>query len=187
MSKTNNLISEISAQAGSNPQCWLLLIVMSAISPLTYGGDNPIYLRAQHITVDQRTGLSTYQGKVHLKRGKLSFIADKATVKQRNSNIDTIRAFGNPVIVRIRDPQNKMLTTVNGERLLYLVKRNLVIVTGKVIVRQGNDVIKSAKVTYHINDDTIMAEGLNRSTPIKATFQIKRLATQTLPPPGMQK
>lgn len=187
MSIANKLISAVSAPAGSNRQCWLLIIVLSAISPLATGGGNPIYLRAQHITVDQRTGLSTYQGKVRLKRGEFSFVADKAIVKQRNSGIDTIRAFGNPVIVRKRNPRKNTLTTVNGLRLLYLAKPNRVTVTGKVAVRQGNDVIKSAKVTYHIDDDTIVAEGLNRSTRVKAVFQIKRLATQTSPPQGIQK
>lgn len=187
MSIANKLISEVSTQAGTNPQRGLVLFVMLVISPLANGGDSPIYLRAQHITLDQRTKLSTYHGKVQLKRGEFSFIADKAIVKQRNSGIDTIRAFGNPVIVRKRNPRKNTLITMHGQRLLYLAKSNRVIVTGKVTVRQGNDVITSTKVTYYIDNDTIVAEGTNRATRVKAAFQIKHLATQSPPPQGIRK
>lgn len=157
---------------------WILVCLLSVTPPLVLGEDSPIYLRAQHITVDQRTGTSTYQGNVRLKRGQLSFAASRATVSHRNGDIDTIKAYGNPVIVNKRDAQKNTLTTVSGRRLIYLAAPNTIIVTGKVITRQGKDVIQSAKVTYDIENDTIVATGLNRSLRVNAAFHTKHSASQ---------
>lgn len=161
-----------------------MLLTLLLICPLTYGGEKPIYLRADHITVDQRTGQSTYRGKVNLKRGEFSFKADTAIVKQRNSQINSLTASGNPIVARRDDALNNTLTTVNGRHLLYLAKSNKVIITGNVITRRGTDVIKSAKVTYKINDNTVVAEGLGDSARVHALFQVKSLTTQAPNPEG---
>ncbi|MEE8482821.1 MAG: lipopolysaccharide transport periplasmic protein LptA, partial [Acidiferrobacterales bacterium] len=164
----------------SHPDChrWIWVCLLSVIPSLGLGEDSPIYLRAQHITVDQRTGTSTYQGNVRLKRGQLSFAASRATVNHRNGDIDTIKAYGNPVIVNKRDAKINTLTTVSGRRLIYLAAPNTIIVTGKVITRQGKDVIQSAKVTYDIENDTLVATGLNRSLRVNAAFHTKHSASQ---------
>lgn len=164
----------------AHPDChrWIWVCLLSVIPSLVLGEDSPIYLRAQHITVDQRTGTSNYQGNVRLKRGELSFAASKATVSHRNGDIDTIKAYGNPVMVNKRDAQKNTLTTVSGRRLIYLATPNRIIITGKVITRQGKDVIQSAKVTYDIENDTLVATGLNRSLRVNAAFHIKHSASQ---------
>ncbi|MFV1997930.1 MAG: lipopolysaccharide transport periplasmic protein LptA [Acidiferrobacterales bacterium] len=153
--------------------------MLSLSSPLTSGGEKPIYLRADNITVDQRTGQSTYRGNVYLKRGGFSFTADTALVKQRNSRIEKLTASGTPIVARKIDPPGNILTTVKGQRLLYLAKSNKVIMTGNVITRRGSDVIRSAKVTYKIDENTIVAEGLGESARVHALFQVKSLSPLT--------
>jgi len=178
MSIVNKSGSSISARVGNQLPARLLLLVLSLGSPLASGGEKPIYLRADDITVDQRTGQSTYRGKVYLKRGGFSFTANTAVVNQRNSRIDKLTASGNPIVARRIDPLNNILTTVSGQRLLYLAKPNKVIITGKVVTRRGSDVIKSAKVTYKIDENTVVAEGLGDSARVHASFQVKSLAAQ---------
>lgn len=152
--------------------------MLSPCGSFSYGGDKPIYLRADHITADQRTGQSTYQGNVRLKRGAFSFTADTAIVKQRNSQIVSLTASGNPIVARKNDHLDNILTTVKGQHLLYLAKPNKVIITGKVITRRGVDVIKSEKVTYKIDDNTVVAEGLGRSARVHALIQVNSLAAK---------
>ncbi len=184
MSIANKLISSISARVGNFPNGKLLFLLSVLACPLTYGEENPIYLRAEHIAVNQNTGESIYKGNVRLQRGEFSFIADKAFVTQRNSRIDSLIATGNPIVVKKHDRKKNTLTIVNGQRLFYLAKYNLAVVTGEVITRRGNDVIKSAKVTYKIDDDIIVAEGRGDAARVHALFQIKSLTAQT---PGPEK
>ena len=129
------------AQARHDLQCWILVCLLSVTPPPVMGGGNPIYLRAQHITVDQRKGISTYRGKVRLTRGELSFTATKATVKQRNNKITIVKAYGNPVIVKKYNSQKNIMTIVSGQQLTYLAKPDRAIITGKVITRQGSAVM----------------------------------------------
>lgn len=158
----------------------VLVVFCLATAPVA-GSQTTIYLRAQHIEVDQKSGLSTYRGKVHLQRGDLSFSADKATVRQNNSGIESLTAFGNPVVIRTRNRKTSLLTTITGQQLEYLAKTNRVVITGNVITRQGNDVISSSKVIYYVDDDHIVAKNDNKSTRVKAVFQLKRLTGSTAP------
>jgi lipopolysaccharide export system protein LptA len=184
MSIANILTSSISEREISYLTVGLLILVLSLNYPLVYGGEIPIYLRADHITVDQRTGQSTYRGNVQLKRGEFSFTADTAIVKQRNSQIDSLSASGNPIVARSNDPLNKIVTIVKGQHLLYLAKSNKAIITGKVSTSRGSDVMRSAKVTYKIDENIVVAEGLGSLARVHALFQIKNLTTQAPNPKG---
>jgi lipopolysaccharide transport protein LptA len=175
-------ITVIAASLNRNRLLLTLLFLLSTGIPFAGAGEKPIYLRAQHINMDQRTGLSTYHGKVRLRRGELSFSADRAIVKQNNSNIESLTAFGNPVVVRKRNLEDNSLTTVNGRRLVYTATSNTVIVTGKAIIRKGRDIIKSEKVIYRIDDDHIVAESADKSGRVKAVLQINRRSRRTTNP-----
>ncbi len=155
----------------------MLLVLASLAAAPVFGSQTTIYLRAQHIEVDQKSGLSTYRGKVYLRRGNLSFNANKAIVRRGNSNIESLTAFGNPVVITTRDRNSSLLTTITGRRLEYLAKTNRVVITGNVITRQGDDVIRSAKVIYRTDDDSLVAESKNRSARVKAVFRVKRQTT----------
>jgi len=158
----------------------LLALFCLAAAPVD-GSQTTIYLRAQHIEVDQKSGLSTYQGKVHLRRGDLSLNADKAIVRQSNSDIKSLTAFGNPVVIRTRDRDNGLLTTITGQQLKYVTKTNSVVITGKVVIRQGDDVIRSSKAVYRVDDDYIVAKNNNESTRVKAVFRVKRRTGSATP------
>lgn len=163
----------VPANAGKGWRSALLVLACLAVAPVA-GAQTTIYLRAQHIEVDQKSGLSTYRGKVRLRRGNLSFNADKAIVRQGDSDIESLTAFGNPVVVTTRDRNSSLPTTISGQRLDYQTKTNRVVITGNVVTRQGEDVIRSTKVTYRVDDESLVAESKNKSARVKAVFRVKR-------------
>ncbi len=176
MPHTKPTTDVVPADPGKGWRSTLLVLAYLVAAPV-FGSQTTIYLRAQHIEVDQKSGLSTYRGKVFLRRGNLSFNANKAIVKQGNSNIESLTAFGNPIVIRTRGGNNGLLTTITGQRLNYLAESNRVVITGNVVTRQGDDVIRSTKVIYRVDDDSIVAESKNRSARVKAVFKVKRQTT----------
>lgn len=166
----------VPADAGKSWRSTLLALAFLVATPV-FGSPATIYLRAQHIEVDQKSGLSTYRGKVYLRRGNLSFRANKAIVRQGNSDIESLTAFGSPVVITTRDRNSGLLTTITGQRLNYLAKTNRVVITGNVVTRQGDDVIRSTKVIYRVDDESLVAESKNRSARVKAVFRVKRQTT----------
>ena len=169
------LITPNAALAFKSRFGWTVCIILSSITLIVSGDEIPIHLRADNITVDQRTGKSIYQGKVRLKRGKFSFVADEAIVNQRNGQVNRLTAFGSPIVAIIKNPQKNSLTTLNSQKLFYVAKTNVAVVSGKVTVRQGSDVLRGSKVTYNISEDAIVAESQDPSTRVHAQFQIKSL------------
>lgn len=128
----------------------------------------PVYLEAQNIYFDQATGLSTYQGNVKVKRGDLTILADKAVVKQRGSDVDTIDGFGAPIVLRKETDRPRQTTVITGRRLRYDAGSNTVTISDKVITTRGKDVIHSAKLVFRIDENHISAERQADSVPVSA-------------------
>jgi lipopolysaccharide export system protein LptA len=137
----------------------------------------PVYLEAQSIYFDQVTGLSTYQGQVKVRRGDLTILADKAVVKQKGSDVDTIEGFGAPIVLRKKADLPRQTTVIMGQRLRYDAGSNTVTISDKVITTRGKDVIHSAKLVFHVDENHISAERQADSVPVSAELwpgEIKR-------------
>lgn len=128
----------------------------------------PVYLEAQTIYFDQVTGLSTYQGQVEVKRGDLTILADKAVVRQKGSDVDTIDGFGAPIVLRKKADLPRQTTVITGQRLRYDAGSNTVTISDKVITTRGKDVIHSAILVYRIDENHISAERQTDSVPVSA-------------------
>lgn len=175
MSARNNISSSTPASSLATGNYWqhrLSLIAVLMLTPLTANAEIAIHLQAKHITVNQRTGISTYTGNVRLRRGTLTFNAAKAIVTQRQHQIDTITASGNPVVVKKKDSNNKLLTTITGQHIIYSARTNKIIIMGNVVTRQGLDEIQSTKISYDVSGDVIVAASKNGSARVSAVFHL---------------
>lgn len=145
-----------------------LLLVFWLPGQVLADAEVPVYLEAQSIYFDQATGLSTYQGQVKVKRGNLIILADKAVVKQKGSDVDTIEGFGAPIVLRKQSSLPRQTTVITGQRLRYDADSNTVTISGKVITTRGKDVIDSAKLVFHVDENHISAERQANSVPVSA-------------------
>lgn len=80
---------------------WLAIILLLALpglaSALKSDKDQPIYVEADGVDIDDRKGISTYKGNVELTQGSIVIKADKVIVTQQANQTDLIEAVGNPV------------------------------------------------------------------------------------------
>lgn len=131
----------------------------------------PIYLQANTIHYDHVSGLSNYRGKVRLTRADLYIRADKATVRQHENEVATVNASGQPIVLRKGATNAIDLTVIRGERLEFDAVNNTVVITGNVITTRGRDTIRSTKLTYHLDDNHIIADRDNNASPVVAELR----------------
>ncbi|UCE88777.1 MAG: lipopolysaccharide transport periplasmic protein LptA, partial [Pseudomonadota bacterium] len=74
----------------------LVLLAAGVAHALSTDRDQPIYIDADWVRVNDKTGLSEYQGNVKLKQGSMVITADNMTVHQSGGELQTIMINGKP-------------------------------------------------------------------------------------------
>ena len=75
----------------------LLLALPIPATALESDKDQPVYIEADSVEMDDRSGISTYSGNVELNQGTIHMTADKVVITQKDGNTDHVAAEGNPV------------------------------------------------------------------------------------------
>ncbi len=127
--------------------------------------DMPIDLEADSGTYDQIAGLATYEGNVKVTQGVSTIWADKLTIVLKDNVAQRIEATGNPVKFKYKG--DKQPIDGQGKQALYEVASKTITLTGDAIVKQGIDVVKGTKLTYHLDQEIIQGRR------VKMTFQPK--------------
>jgi lipopolysaccharide export system protein LptA len=119
----------------------------------------PIDITADHSSADNNAHMATYQGKVEVLQGENRMRSDTLNVffKQRagtpaaSSNnagpastwggIDRIEAVGNVYFVTPTQ-------VIRGDHALYTQDSDTLVVTGQVVLTQGQNVMRGTRLTY---------------------------------------
>ncbi len=135
---------------------WALLSCGSVLA-LSTDKDQPIDIEADSVDLDDRKGISVYQGDVVVTQGSIRVTADKVTVHHQAHKPDRLEADGNPVTFRQR-PDGKD-TDIEGEakRVEYEVDSELLYLIGNAVLTQGADSFKSDRITYDRTKAKVLA------------------------------
>lgn len=122
----------------------------------------PLSVRADSIQIDERTGLSLYQGHVRLVQDGLIVHAAKVRVRSARGSVVSIRAYGNPL--RIEDLKTGGLPVFGqAQTLHFLAAKDEVSLTTRVVFRQGVNILHGHIVHYYVRSQRMTAiEGTKR-------------------------
>ena len=131
---------------------WLALVFLLLLSPLAAAlesdKDQPIYVEADGVEIDDRKGVSIYRGNVELTQGSIVIKADRVTVTQRQDQTDHIEAVGNPVTYQQQAEGDQGLIKGRSKKTEYSANSETLYMTGDAVLTQGKDVFKSDKIIY---------------------------------------
>lgn len=145
--------------------------------------NQPIHLEAGRGQLDQKTGVSVYEGNVMVSQGSMRLTADTATIYVKDSAFQRMDAVGNPATLRYQPTVDKPEIQGASKRVEYDVGSGKVVLTGSVRVVQGQDTFNGERLEYNLKDDVIRANGAGKSGRIQFTIQPK---AQT-PAPAVKK
>ena len=124
----------------------------------------PIIITSNSLEIDNKREMVTFTGHVDARRNDLIINSQKMLLyynnvqKNRNSGdldlkIDTIVAIGQ---VRITRPDGALAI---AEKAVYYQKDDKVVLTGKPVVKQGNDFVEGSRITLYLKEKRSVVEG----------------------------
>ncbi len=117
----------------------------------------PLSVRADTIQVDERTGLSLYEGHVRIVQDGLTIRAARVRVHSAHGKVISIDAVGFPVHMEDQKTGGLPLFGV-AHTLHFAAAPDEVTLTGQVMFRQGTDVLHGHVVHYYVRSRRITAE-----------------------------
>jgi lipopolysaccharide export system protein LptA len=133
--------------------------------------NQPIQLEASRGQLDQKTGISVYEGNVVITQGSMRLTADTATIYVKDSSFQRMDAVGSPANLRYKPAADKPEIQGTSKRVEYDVASAKVVMSGNVRVVQGQDVFTGDRVEYDLKDDVIRAKGAGDNGRIQFTIQ----------------
>jgi lipopolysaccharide export system protein LptA len=106
-------------------------------------------LNARHIEANEKTGVTVYQGRVTLDQGSLHVEADRVEVRQRDGNIESLLATGNPLRARTRPDNQDQDIHMSARRLEYHRPTHYLVLTGSTVFVQGDKRLTAHCLEYN--------------------------------------
>ena len=132
----------------------ILIIIFSILILSSQADENNIKVISNELMINTNQRTSTFTGSVYAKDNNLKVWADIMTVslEKDNDEIKNIVAAGNVKILRLNEGSE-----IYGNNAKYLLKEEIVIVTGDVLViENGNEIIGNELTLDLVNSSSIM-------------------------------
>ncbi|QQS54450.1 MAG: lipopolysaccharide transport periplasmic protein LptA [Candidatus Competibacteraceae bacterium] len=148
-----------------------LALVASSAAALPEDREQPIHLEASRGQLDQKTGVSVYEGNVVISQGSMRLTADTATIHVKDSSFERMEAVGKPVNLRYKPAVDKPEILGTSQRVEYNVGSAKVVMSGNARLVQGQDVFAGDRVEYDLKGDVVRARGAGTNGRIQFTIQ----------------
>ncbi len=123
-----------------------------------------IFIDADHMQMNIKTGYSVYTGNVKIRQGELKLTGDKVTVQQNNNEIKRITVTGKPAHYNhITDKGERI--QAQSERMVYTASQNKLVMTINAQLTQPGNQVKSQKITYDTKKKIVIAGDKSGETP----------------------
>jgi len=105
----------------------------------------PVEVTAETLDVNQENGSAVFSGEVVVVQGEMKLSADKVSVNydQEQSRIASLNATGNVLLVSGPD-------AAESDAALYTVDSGLVVLSGNVLMTQGNNAMSAQKANINL-------------------------------------
>jgi len=133
--------------------------------------NQPIHLEASRGQLDQKTGISVYEGNVVITQGSMRLTADTVTIYVKDNNFQRMEATGAPANLRYRPTADKPEIQGASQRVEYDVAGAKVIMSGSARLTQGQDTFTGERVEYDLKGDVVRARGAGDNGRIQFTIQ----------------
>ncbi len=146
--------------------------VAAPVIALTSDRQQPIRITADRMIVDERKGVSRYQGHVFLKQGSLEIRGDQLTVHFRQGKIIQIVATGSPARLRQKPDKLEMIRS-SARRMEYDTRNGRLLLIDNAHVTQGANRFSGARIEYDTLNSIVAARraGENENGRVHAIIE----------------
>lgn len=135
--------------------------------------DEPIYLEADRVELDDVRGVSTYTGSVSVQQGNMALRGDKVVVHSKDRNPQRYVATGQPARFRQKPESDEPEVVATARELEYAVNDETLKLRGKAVIVQCGDRFEGEHLTYDAANSRVTAAG-GESGRIRMVIQPQR-------------
>lgn len=159
------------------PFIWAIMLILPGMAQsLPSDKDAPVNIEADSGEIDQATGTTIYEGNVIITQGSMRLEAGKVTVKYEDKKLYKLTATGAPARFRQKPDETKDWVKGKGNKILYLINSEELILTGNAELKQGDDSFSSDRIVYDRVQSKLKAGAAAKgSERVKVTIQPKNL------------
>lgn len=115
-----------------------------------------VVIQADHVTMNIKTGNSTYTGNVQITQGKLKLTGDQVILVQSDNEIERMTVTGKPAHYN-HVTEDGQTIKAESEKMVYTVSQNKLVLTINAKLMQPDNQVSSQKITYDTEKKIIIA------------------------------
>ncbi|TVQ68818.1 MAG: lipopolysaccharide transport periplasmic protein LptA [Oceanospirillales bacterium] len=136
----------------------LLLTVSISSHALPEDQDQPIYVSADHATMNEITGIAVYTGDVEIRQGTMILQGSRVEMhRDAQGSINRIITTGSPAQFQQQAGPNQPLTKAFGLHMDYRVPTQTVTITQQARVTQDADEFTGERIVYDMDKSVVDA------------------------------
>lgn len=135
--------------------------------------DQPVYLEADNVMVDDAKQVSVYTGKVVITQGTLMIRGDKVTVWQDNGAFDHGTVLGQPAYFRQKRDNSDEYVQGWAQRIEYSAKENKADLYTQAKVKNGADEVHGNVIHYDANTEYYQVEGGQKDSATPGSGRVR--------------
>ncbi len=142
----------------------------------------PIYVEADKASLDDKNGVSVYEGNVELHQGTLQMLGSKMSITLNNRRIELIYVEGNPARFSQRPDGADTDQQAEAERIEYHTDTQQLLLQGNASIRQsGREEFRSDRIEFNLRSNTVHAGGDGSGDRVHITLQPDKPASEATP------
>ena len=137
-----------------------LLTLPFAAHALPEDQQQPIHISADRASMNERTGVTVYSGRVEIVQGTMVIRGQRVELHRTAAgNVERIISTGKPAEFQQQPRKDQALTKAYGERMDYHVTQQEVTITESARVDQGQDSFTGERIIYNMEKAIVNAFG----------------------------
>jgi len=141
-----------------------LMLSPSAAFALSSDRNKPIKIQADNVTINEKTGISRYAGKVSFTQGSLILKGSEIIIHQPDGDVSKIIVTGKPATFQQQQDNKKELVTAQAGKMKYVTKDEKVYLSQNASVTQGDNLLKGNEIEYNTRTSTVTAQKSKNNT-----------------------
>ncbi|MEZ5542991.1 MAG: lipopolysaccharide transport periplasmic protein LptA [Pseudomonadota bacterium] len=151
---------------------WLLTLMPCLAWALASDRNQPIQIEADRATLDEKAGLSVYEGNVVMQQGTLKLRGRRMAVQVRDNQVESITLDGAPASFMQRPDGGATDQHAEADHIEYITADQQLILRGNAQIRQSDkERFSSNRIIINLRDNTVSAGGSSSGSRVRITLQ----------------
>ncbi|VAW96873.1 hypothetical protein MNBD_GAMMA23-1354 [hydrothermal vent metagenome] len=137
----------------------IAVILLPSVSfALSSDQDQPIKIKADNVKLNEKTGISVYNGNVIFTQGSLILKGNKIVIHQPDGRVSKIIVTGKPARFQQQQDNVNQLVQAKAGKMEFITDDERVYLSQNASVSQGANLLKGEQIEYNTRNSTVTAQ-----------------------------